>query len=177
MRVPAADVESLVVEHLASAMENREELRAAFEELRREPARARGQWEQHLVALGAEKQRLERQRDGVYAMREAGETTAAQFVERRAAVEAALAAVRAELAEVQQYLGQVRDQEALWTSLEAFCEEMAGRLRESEAPECFERRQRTVQALVDAVDVYPDRFLVSGVFGGVIYPTGLSRPS
>ena len=54
---------------------------------------------------------------------------------------------------------------------------MAGRLRESEGPECFEKRQRTVQALVDAIDVYPDRFDVSGVFGGVICPTGLSRPS
>ena len=33
------------------------------------------------------------------------------------------------------------------------------------------------EALVDAIEVYPDRFLVSGVFGGVICPTGPSRPS
>jgi Recombinase zinc beta ribbon domain len=59
-RVKAQDVEPLVVEHLASAMENRDEMRAAFEELRREPAQARGQWEAHLAALGAQEQRLER---------------------------------------------------------------------------------------------------------------------
>jgi hypothetical protein len=99
-------------------------------------------------------------------MREAGETTAAQFAERRAAVEAELARVRAEIAEVQRSLGAARDQAALWTSLERFCEEMAGRLRASEGPECFAQRQRAVQALVDTIDVYPDRFLVSGVFGG-----------
>jgi hypothetical protein len=110
-------------------------------------------------------------------MREAGETTAAQFAERRAAVEAELARVRAEIAEVQRSLGAARDQAALWTSLERFCEEMAGRLRASEGPECFAQRQRAVQALVDTIDVYPDRFLVSGVFGGVICPTGPSRPS
>jgi hypothetical protein len=157
-------------------MENREEMRAAFDELRHAPERERGQWEAHLGALGAQ-QHLERRRAGVYAMREAGETTAAEFAERRAAVEAELDVVRAEMAQVQGYLGQARHQEALWVSLERFCEEMAGRLRGSEGPEHFGQRQRAVQALVDAVDVYPDRFLVSGVFGGVIYPTGPSRPS
>jgi hypothetical protein len=165
-RVRAQDVEVLVVEHLAQCMENREEMRAAFDELRSTPERERAQWEAHLAALSAQEQRLERQRAGVYAMREAGETTAAEFAERRAAIEAELAAVRAEMAEVQGYLGQARDQEALWTSLERFCEEMAGRLRESEGPDRFPQRQRTVQDLVDAADVYPDKFDVHGVFGG-----------
>jgi septal ring factor EnvC (AmiA/AmiB activator) len=130
-------VEPLVVEHLASAMENREEMRAACDKLRSTPERERAQWEAHLAALSAQEQRLERQRAGVYAMREAGETTAAQFAERRAAVEAELSAVRAEIAQVQSYLGEARDQDALWASVESFCEEMAGRLHESEGPECF----------------------------------------
>jgi hypothetical protein len=158
-------------------MENRAEMRAAFEERRREPAQARGQWEAHLAALGAQKQRLERQRAGVYAMREAGETTAAQFAERRAAVEAELAAVRAEMAQVQAYLGQARDQEALWTSLEAFCKEMAGRLRESEGLECFERRQRTVQALRGHRGRLSRPPPCQRRLRGVIYPTGPSQPS
>jgi site-specific DNA recombinase len=92
-RVPAADVEPLIVEHLAASLEDEAALRAAFEELRREPERERDQWEQRLATLVAQ-QRLENRRRGVYEMREAGETTAAEFSERRAAVEAELAAVR-----------------------------------------------------------------------------------
>jgi hypothetical protein len=140
---------------------------ASPEDLRRTPEREHGQHESHLAALGTQEQRLERQRAGVYAMREAGETTAAQFAERRAAVEAELAAVHAEMAQVQGYLGQARDQEALWTSLEAFCEEMAGRLRErARGRSASSGASAPSRPFVDTVDVYPDRLLVSGVFGG-----------
>jgi hypothetical protein len=98
-------------------------------------------------------------------MREDGEYTAAEFAARKHEIGEELAGVRREMAEVQEYLGQAREQEGLWTSLEGFCQEMAGRLRESAGPEHFAQRQRTVQALVDAIDVYPDRFDLSGVFG------------
>jgi septal ring factor EnvC (AmiA/AmiB activator) len=155
----------VLVAHLARCLEDQEALRAAFEELRRTPQRERGQLEARLGELAAQEERLERQRAGVYAMREAGETTHAQFSERRAAVEAELSALRAQIAEVQGYLSQAHGQEGLWTSLEAFCREMAGRLRASERPEHFEHRQRALAALLDAVDVYPDRFDVHGVFG------------
>ena len=88
-------------------------------------------------------------------MREDGEYTASEFAECKRQLTEQLAAVRAEIADAEGYLGEVRHQEALWVSLESFCREMASRLRESEGAECFGQRQRAVQALVGAIDVYP----------------------
>jgi site-specific DNA recombinase len=167
-RVVAKEVEPLVVEYLAGCLEDEEALRAAFLELRSSPERERGQWEARLADLAAQEERARSRLRGAQEMREDGEYTAAEFAERKAQLTEEIAALRREMAEVQGYLGQARHQEGLWVSLEAFCREMAGRLRESEGPECFPQRQRTVQALVDAIDVHPERFDVEGVFGAAL---------